>query len=80
MINIQDFYIGKTFDAHTYFGAHLEKDGVWFRVYAPCAEKVSLIGDFNQWQGQWMERCEYHGVYQLFLSNAKPGMLYKYKI
>lgn len=27
-----------------------------------------------------MERCEYHGVYQLFLSNAKPGMLYKYKI
>lgn len=53
MINIQDFYIGKTFDAHTYFGAHLEKDGVWFRVYAPLRqEKVSLIGDFNQWQGQ----------------------------
>lgn len=79
-MEIKDFYVGKVFDAYTYFGAHPERDGVWFRVYAPSAENVSLIGEFNQWKGQWMERCENHGVYQLFLPDARPGMLYKYKI
>ncbi|HIV33919.1 MAG TPA: 1,4-alpha-glucan branching protein GlgB [Candidatus Blautia intestinigallinarum] len=79
-MNIRDFYIGKVFDAYDYFGAHPDKNGVWFRVYAPSAEKISLIGEFNQWEGQWMEHCENHGVYQLYVPDAKPGMLYKYKI
>ena len=50
-MNIHDFYIGKSFDAYTYFGSHIEEDGVTFRVYAPKAEKVELIGDFNGWNG-----------------------------
>lgn len=79
-MNIRDFYVGKVFDAYDYFGAHPDKNGVWFRVYAPSAEKISLIGEFNQWEGQWMEHCENHGVYQLYVPDAKPGMLYKYKI
>ncbi len=79
-MNIRDFYIGKTFDAYRYFGAHPDKNGVWFRVYAPSAEKIALIGEFNQWTGQWMEHCEDHGVYQLYVPQARPGMLYKYKI
>ncbi len=42
MINIQDFYIGKTFDAHTYFGAHLEKDGAGSAQYTPPAPRKCL--------------------------------------
>ena len=79
-MNISDFYVGKVFDAYKYFGAHPDKNGVWFRVYAPSAEKIALIGEFNQWNEEWMERGENHGVYQLYVPSAKPGMLYKYKI
>ena len=43
-MNLHEFYIGKAFDAYEYFGAHITKDGVLFRVYAPCAEKIELIG------------------------------------
>ena len=49
-MQIQDFYEGKTFDAYTYFGAHLQGEGVLFRTYAPQAEKVCIIGEFNHWQ------------------------------
>ena len=46
---LHDFYIGASFDAYTFFGAHpAEKDFI-FRVYAPAAEKVALFGDFNGW-------------------------------
>ena len=50
-MNLHEFYIGKAFDAYEYFGAHITKDGVLFRVYAPCAEKIELIGEFNDWDG-----------------------------
>ena len=41
------FYTGKIFDAWEYLGAHIEKDGVTFRTFAPGASRVSLIGEFN---------------------------------
>ena len=44
---IHDFYVGDAFDAYDYFGAHFTEDGVVFRVYAPNAQKIELIGDFN---------------------------------
>ena len=43
-MNIQDFYIGKSFDAYEFFGAHKIGDKILFRVYAPNAAKVSLVG------------------------------------
>ena len=49
-MNIQDFYIGKSFDAYEFFGAHKIGDKILFRVYAPNAAKVSLVGEFNDWQ------------------------------
>lgn len=42
-MNLHEFYIGKAFDAYEYFGAHLTKNGVLFRVYAPNAEKIEVI-------------------------------------
>ena len=44
-MNLHEFYIGKAFDAYEYFGAHLTKNGVLFRVYAPNAEKIEVIGE-----------------------------------
>ena len=46
---LHDFYIGASFDAYTFFGAHPAEKGFIFRVYAPAAEKVALFGDFNGW-------------------------------
>lgn len=83
-MEMHDFYIGKAFDAYSYFGAHRwEKDGregFVFRVYAPGAEKVTLIGEFNHWQDSAMEAIGTGGVYECFMESAKVGMLYKYRI
>ena len=35
-MDLHDFYTGRTFDAHRFFGAHFEGDFVTFRTYAPC--------------------------------------------
>ena len=48
-----DYLVGQCIDAFTYFGAHLEKRGeevgFVFRLYAPCASDVSVIGEWNNW-------------------------------
>jgi len=48
---LYDFYFGQTIDAYQYFGAHFTKQGnkkgVIFRLYAPGASDVSVIGEFN---------------------------------
>ena len=50
------FYTGKIFDAYEYLGAHAQKDGTTFRTFAPSASRVSLIGEFNDWQETPMEK------------------------
>ena len=55
-MDLHDFYTGRTFDAHRFFGAHFEGDCVTFRTYAPGAQAVELIGEFNGWQGMPMAR------------------------
>lgn len=79
-MNIQNFYEGKVFDAYTFFGAHLERDGVIFRTYAPSALKVTIIGEFNEWQEEEMKQEGMSGIYSFFSSAAKVGMMYKYCI
>ncbi len=81
-MNLHEFYIGKAFDAYEYFGAHLTKEGVLFRVYAPNAAKIELIGEFNHWDGgeDEMVQHELSGVFELLQRNARPGMMYKYRI
>ena len=47
------FHHGKNFKAYEFFGAHPHKEngkkGFIFRVWAPHAEEVSVVGDFNDW-------------------------------
>ena len=46
---LQSFYDGYSLHSYEIFGAHFENGGVVFRVYAPNAKSVRLIGDFNGW-------------------------------
>ena len=79
-MNIQDFYIGKSFDAYEFFGAHKIGNKILFRVYAPNAAKVSLVGEFNDWQEEEMEQQYQSGIYSITSENARVGMMYKYCI
>ena len=53
---MNDFFMGRAFDAYTYFGAHPEGSGISFRVYAPNAAGVEVIGEWNGWNGVTMFR------------------------
>ena len=67
-------------------GAHLDvkdgKKGVWFTVWAPNAQGVSVVGDFNGWEDDAnpMEKVAEMGVYEVFIPGVKEGALYKYCI
>ena len=73
---------------HSYelLGAHFTKiegtEGVMFRVWAPNAVRVSVVGDFNTWDGRInpMIRHEETGLFMLFIPNLKAGDKYKYEI
>ena len=56
--------------------------GVRFRVWAPQAERVSVVGEFNGWDGrvhpmQWLGDC---GVWELFIPGLAAGTVYKYEL
>ncbi|WP_307280888.1 1,4-alpha-glucan branching protein GlgB [Labrys wisconsinensis] len=57
-------------------------DGVRFAVWAPNAQRVSVVGDFNVWDGRRhpMRLRPEAGVWELFIPRAGPGTLYKYEI
>lgn len=62
-------------------GAIPHEDGVAFRVWAPNAQQVSVIGAFNDWQ-PGVDACsqEEHGYWYINISNAKPGDEYKFHL
>ena len=67
-------------------GAHLTThdgvDGVHFAVWAPNAQRVSVVGDFNIWDGRRhpMRRRGATGVWETFVPGLKDGASYKYEI
>lgn len=77
---------GKHWHAYRFMGAHPhEVDGVTgtlFAVWAPNAERVSVVGEFNQWDGRRhpMRSRGGSGVWELFIPEIAPGALYKYEI
>lgn len=67
-------------------GAHLvtqnEVGGIHFSLWAPNAKRVSVVGDFNFWDGR-RHSMRFHadtGIWDIFIPNAKKGTLYKYEI
>lgn len=79
-MNIDDFYNGNEWKAYEYFGAHIEEDGVQFRVYAPKAKKVTVIGEFNYWHDTELSCHGRGGIFEGKIAEAKAGQMYKYRI
>lgn len=75
---------GTHYDLYNKLGAHPMtvdgEEGVYFAVWAPNAEAVSLVGNFNEWDENAtpMERLEPLGIYEIFLPEIKIGDIYKY--
>lgn len=80
------FNSGICYDIYEKLGAHpVEIDGVKgvsFAVWAPNAMRVSVVGDFNLWDGRrhQMRRLWDSGIFELFIPGIEKGQLYKYEI
>ena len=79
------FYSGRDCRAFDYMGAHPfvqdGEQGYLFRVYAPEAEKVSVMGEFNDWNrdADYMMRDE-QGIWEKFIPNIPEYAAYKYSV
>ena len=73
---------GTHYEIYKKLGAHIvndgEKQGVYFAVWAPHAEKVSVVGEFNDWDADKnpMKREEPLGIYTCFVPDVQEGALY----
>ena len=86
---INHFFNFGSFQSYEYFGVHpmtKTKDGkkltgFVFRLYAPNATEVFVVGDFNLWKAQDhpMEKVHEWGIYEAFVTSAKLGDRYKYQ-
>ena len=80
------FSEGRHRHAYRMLGAHVhavdEVTGILFAVWAPNAERVSVVGEFNQWDGRRhpMRVRGGSGVWELFIPDLEAGCLYKYEI
>ncbi len=84
--DIHLFGEGKHWHAYKILGAHLHTvddiQGVLFSTWAPNAERVSVVGDFNNWDGRThcMRIRGGSGIWELFIPGLTPGALYKFEI
>ncbi|MBQ9512578.1 MAG: 1,4-alpha-glucan branching protein GlgB [Lachnospiraceae bacterium] len=88
-ISKDDAYLfgkGRHYDIYKKLGAHPSKEngknGMFFAVWAPNAAAVSVVGTFNDWNGDAhpMERMEETGIFTVFVPGVKTDELYKYLI
>ena len=83
---VKKFGAGIYYDSYEKFGAHPAVEagieGVHFAVWAPDAMRVSVVGDFNFWDGRrhQMKKRGPSGIYEIFIPGLKPGAIYKYEI
>ena len=66
---------------HEVLGAHVDQDGTTFRVWAPNATRVTVFGDFNQWQSEAHDLIgDDSGIWHAQVRGARAGDVYKYAI
>lgn len=84
--DIKLFQEGDHFQSYRFLGSRLGiKEGIegaYFSVWAPNAKEISVVGDFNDWQGEdhVMKIDEHSGIWSLFIPEIKEGNTYKYEI
>ena len=80
------FHQGENSHAYEFFGSHKMtlngKDGAVFRVWAPHANSVSVVGDFNHWDRgrNYMSKISDGGIWELFIEGIKTYDNYKYSV
>ncbi|HEV2994416.1 MAG TPA: 1,4-alpha-glucan branching protein GlgB [Chthoniobacterales bacterium] len=85
-VDLHLFAEGQHWQIYEKLGAHLRKigdtAGVYFAVWAPNAQRVSVVGDFNNWDGRVnpMRKLLGSGVWELFLPGVAEGAHYKFEI
>ena len=85
-LDLHLFAEGKHEQVYKRLGAHVMKigrvSGVAFSVWAPQAAGVSVVGDFNGWDGRFhaMRMLGNSGVWEIFVPDLAPGSLYKFEI
>lgn len=84
--DIDKFKKGIHYTIYNKLGAHILKLnhvwGVHFAVWAPNAIRVSVVGNFNNWDGRrhTMRRLKNSGIFELFIPDLQPGEIYKYEL
>ncbi|MBP3927208.1 MAG: 1,4-alpha-glucan branching protein GlgB [Clostridium sp.] len=84
--DLKKFGAGIHYSIYEKMGAHpmtiKGMDGVYFAVWAPCAMRVSVVGEFNFWDGRLhqMRKLGDSGIFEIFIPGVKKGALYKYEI
>lgn len=85
--DIHLFRSGKHFKLYEKMGAHFirdeEREGTYFAVWAPNAKAVSVIGNFNKWEGgshKLSPRWDESGIWEGFFADIAHGEAYKYAI
>jgi len=85
-MDIYLFNEGTHYDVHKVLGAHVKLiddiPGVHFSVWAPAAQRVSVVGDFNNWDGRvhQMRKLLPSGVWEIFLPGVHEGSHYKFEV
>lgn len=85
-LDLHLFSHGTHYEIYKKFGAHVKTingvRGTYFVVWAPNARKVSVVGDFNCWDGRLhpMRMLETSGIHELFIPGVEEGAIYKYQI
>jgi len=79
---INAFHSGEATFAYKILGAHPAEHGFYFRVWAPNAGDVYVIGDFNSWDigTHPLKRISDSGIYETVVEHAKEGERYKFAI
>jgi 1,4-alpha-glucan branching enzyme len=84
--DLEPFTRGEAYHIYKLLGSHVmhvgAATGVHFAVWAPNASRVSVVGDFNGWDGRVnpMRRLARHGVWTIFVPGLKAGDSYKYEV
>ena len=77
------FHRGEYRQAYEYFGAHPARSSTVFRIWAPSAKSVAVVGDFNDWTAREEDYCHKltnEGIWEVEIKKIKKGNLYKYQI